>query len=66
MYRSSVYGIDRNCDDTTAMSAGTMCIQSMIHYNLLPESCELDLLRKFCSNEIKIDIILGNNIISLS
>ena len=66
MYRSSVYGIDRNCDDTTAMSAGTMCIQSMIHYNLLPESCELDLLRKFCSNEIKIDIKLIEEMIEKS
>ena len=66
MYRSSVYGIDKTCDDTYAISSGTMCIESMIHHNLLPESCELDLLRKFCSNEINIDIKLIEEMIEKS
>ena len=66
MYRSSVYGIDKTCDDTTAISAGTMCIESMIYHNLLPESCELDLLRKFCANEINIDIKLIEKMIENS
>lgn len=66
IYRSSVYGIEKTCDDTMAMSSGTMCIESMIHHNLLPESCELDLLRRFCYNEINIDIKLITEMIEKS
>jgi hypothetical protein len=66
IYRSSVYGIEKTCGDTYAISSGTMCIESMIHHNLLPESCELDLLRKFCSNEINIDIKLIEEMIEKS
>ena len=66
IYRSSVYGIEKTCEDTYAISSGTMCIESMIHHNLLPESCELDLLRKFCSNEINIDIKLIEEMIEKS